>query len=88
MNGSGKFGSKKMGSLNRKRSATMAGKPSMAMVQAMKLVIKGVTPYKAAQTAGIALATMYRSALYKAWREGIDISDRLATKPARRKRLS
>jgi hypothetical protein len=36
----------------------------------MELVIQGVTPYAAAQRAGIKHNTMYRSRLYKLWRDG------------------
>lgn len=42
--------------------------PSHALVLAMELVRAGTSPYAAAQVCGIALSTMYRSALYKAWK--------------------
>ena len=41
---------------------------SKAMLDAMKLVRSGMTPYQAAKKAGIALSTMYRSPLYKDWK--------------------
>lgn len=45
---------------------------SAGMVAAMKLVTTGkATPYQAAQKAGIALSTMYRSPLYKNWRDSV-----------------
>ena len=43
--------------------------PSDAMVDAMRLIHTGLTPYAAAQKAGIALSTMYRSKLYKQWKK-------------------
>ena len=43
---------------------------SKAMLDAMKLVKSGMTPYQAAKKAKIALSTMYRSPLYKDWRDG------------------
>lgn len=42
---------------------------SKAMLDAMKLVRSGMTPYRAAKQANIALSTMYRSPLYKDWRD-------------------
>lgn len=48
----------------------MSGKPSAAMMDAMRLVIAGVTPYRAAQRMQIQLSTMYKSRLYKLWKEG------------------
>ncbi len=47
----------------------MSGKPSAALVAAMKDVIAGkLTPYAAAIKHGIALSTMYRSESYRTWR--------------------
>lgn len=46
----------------------MAGKPSAKMQQVMQLIQSGSTPYRAARDTGIALSTLYRSALYKQWR--------------------
>lgn len=34
----------------------------------MKLVAKGMSPYAAAKKVGIALSTMYRSKLYREWK--------------------
>lgn len=42
---------------------------SQGLAEAMRLVRSGATPYRAAKQAGIALSTMYRSPLYKAWRD-------------------
>jgi hypothetical protein len=48
----------------------MAGHPSARMVQAMRYILfANMTPYAAAKRAGIAVDTMYRSRLYKAWRD-------------------
>lgn len=46
----------------------MSGKPSADMERAMELVRGGMTPYAAAKEVRIALSTIYRSPLYKAWR--------------------
>jgi hypothetical protein len=46
----------------------MSGKPSADVVRAMQLVRRGMTPYAAARQTGIALSTIYRSAIYKAWK--------------------
>ena len=54
--------------------ATMAGKPSASMIAAMKLVMIGVTAYDAALRLQLNPGTMYRSRLYKLWREGGDKS--------------
>ena len=48
----------------------MSGRPSGSMVEAMKLVLAGVTPYQAARRMGLDLSTMYRSRLYKLWKDG------------------
>lgn len=48
----------------------MSGRPSASQVEAMKLVKAGVTPYTAAKRMGVGLGTMYRSRLYKLWKEG------------------
>jgi hypothetical protein len=40
------------------------------MFAVMKLVMIGVTPYSAASRYQIAVATVYRSYLYKLWRKG------------------
>jgi len=47
----------------------MAGKPSNRMRTAMRHVLKGKTPYEAANLAEVAQSTMYRSRLYKIWRD-------------------
>lgn len=47
----------------------MTGRPSAAMEKAMRLIRNGMTPYGAAKKVGIALSTMYRSALYKKHRD-------------------
>jgi predicted DNA-binding protein (UPF0251 family) len=47
----------------------MSGKPSADTVEAMKLVAEeGMTPYAAARRMNIALSTIYRSPLYKAYK--------------------
>lgn len=47
----------------------MSGQPSEAVKQAMQEVMAGTaTPYAAAKAHNIALSTMYRSSLYKAWK--------------------
>jgi hypothetical protein len=43
--------------------------PSARMVEAMKLVVAGLTPYAASKRVGIATNTMYRSRLYKLWKQ-------------------
>lgn len=49
----------------------MARRPSAAMVQAMVYILDAnMTPYAAAKRAGISLGTMYKSYLYKLWRDG------------------
>lgn len=48
----------------------MAGRPSARLVEAMKLVMAGTTPYQAAQRLQIATTTMYKSRLYKMWLAG------------------
>jgi hypothetical protein len=40
------------------------------MVQAMRYVLEGMTPYAAAKRVEVTLAAMYRSRLYKLWRDG------------------
>lgn len=47
----------------------MAGKPSAALVEAMKLVVAGMTPYAAAKRAQIGFNTIYRSWLYAMWKD-------------------
>ena len=48
----------------------MTGRTSARMVKAMKLLMDaGLTPYAAAQRAQIDLTTMYKSPLYKRWRD-------------------
>lgn len=48
----------------------MTGRTSARMVKAMKLLMDaGLTPYAAAQRAQIDLSTMYKSQLYKRWRD-------------------
>lgn len=48
----------------------MARTDSARMIEAMKLVLDGVTPYSAALRAGINITTMYRSRLYSMWKAG------------------
>lgn len=48
----------------------MAGRPSARLVEAMKMVLAGTTPYKAAQRMQIANTTMYKSRIYKMWLKG------------------
>jgi transposase len=43
----------------------MSGRTSAETVQAMQLVRTGMTGYAAAKRVGIALSTLYRSALWK-----------------------
>lgn len=50
----------------------MSGKPSKEMHEVMRLIHAGETPYRAAERVGIATATVYRSRLYKAWRDGTE----------------
>lgn len=50
----------------------MAGKPSARMQKAMELVRAGLTPYLAAERAGVAKSTMYRSVLYRTWQDEIE----------------
>ncbi len=65
----------------------MSRRPSAAMVEAMKLVLAGVTPYMAAKRVQISLSTMYRNQMYKNWRDGQDIRGDLdQTKPKSRTR--
>lgn len=52
----------------------MAGRPSAKMIEAMKLVLAGVTPYAAAKRLGLAVETMYRSRLYKLWQKSDIVS--------------
>jgi uncharacterized membrane protein YfcA len=40
------------------------------MIRAMHLVLAGVSPHQAALREQIAVSTMYRSSLYKLWRQG------------------
>ena len=47
----------------------MISRPSAALCEAMRLVRGGMTPYAAARYVGIALSTMYRSRLYREWRD-------------------
>lgn len=61
----------------------MSGRPSTEVQQAMDAVrTKGITPYAAAKEAGIALSTMYRSPLYKAWKAEQDELERKRPKHA------
>lgn len=51
----------------------MSGRISAAVVQAMALITDPqhpVSPYAAAKAVGIALSTIYRSSLYKAYKAG------------------
>jgi hypothetical protein len=48
----------------------MANRHSDAMVRAIRLVLAGKTPYAAAQAAQVHYSTMYRSSLYKMFRDG------------------
>lgn len=48
----------------------MSGQPSEAVKQAMQEVMAGTaTPYAAAKANNIALSTIYRSSLYRKWKE-------------------
>jgi hypothetical protein len=47
----------------------VSGRPSAATIQAVRLIKKGWTAYRAAKHVGIALTTIYRSPLYKALKE-------------------
>lgn len=48
----------------------MAGQTGARTLQALRYVIlAGMTPYQSALRAGISLSTMYRTRLYKAWRD-------------------
>jgi hypothetical protein len=47
----------------------MSGSPGGRTIEAMKLVLAGISPYAAAKRIGIATNTMYRSRLYKLWKE-------------------
>ncbi len=61
----------------------MSGRPSTELQQAMDAVKHGgKTPYAAAKDAGIALSTMYRSALYKAWKAEQEEQERKRPKHA------
>lgn len=43
---------------------------SKRMQAAMQMILdQGLTPYRAAHLAGVARSTMYRSPVYKAWRD-------------------
>jgi hypothetical protein len=46
----------------------MAGKPSADMLEAMKLIKKGLSGIDAARQTGMHPTSIYRSPLYKAWR--------------------
>lgn len=49
----------------------MAGQASGRLIEAMKLVINArMTPYAAAKRAQVHVTTMYRSPIYKLWRDG------------------
>jgi hypothetical protein len=39
----------------------VAGRPSAATEKALRLVARGMTPYKASKKVGIALSTIYRA---------------------------
>jgi hypothetical protein len=47
----------------------MAGKPSADMHDVMALIRSGVVPHKAALQVGVHPTTVYRSSLYKGWRD-------------------
>jgi transposase len=55
----------------------MAGRTSAEVVQAVALIKGGMSAYAAAKTVGIALSTIYRSALY---RELVGLSARQPSK--------
>lgn len=46
----------------------MGKAPHSRVILAMELVREGKTPYQAAKQVGIALSTIYRSVLYKEWK--------------------
>lgn len=48
----------------------MGGRVSAAMIDAMKMVKAGVTPYAAAKRTGLVPGSIYRSRLYKLFKDG------------------
>lgn len=62
----------------------MSGQPSEAVKLAMQEVEAGTaTPYAAAKAHNIALSTIYRSSLYRKWKE--EQEKQAAPPPAKRK---
>lgn len=51
----------------------MSGVPSGRMIEAMKLVLAGVTRYQACKRVGISTNTMYRSRLHAMWKEAKEL---------------
>jgi hypothetical protein len=45
----------------RESACTVTGQTSAATERALKLILKGLTPYAAAKKTGIALSTIYRA---------------------------
>lgn len=50
----------------------MSGRPSAATEHAIELIRQGHSAYRAAKIAGIALSTIYRSRLYRKYRDAHD----------------
>lgn len=75
----------------------MAGRPSAALVEAIRLVhLYKVTPLQAAKRMQIQPSTMYKSRLYKLWRTGtpaslaelaLELDPHRARPPAKKKSL-
>jgi transposase len=61
----------------------MAGAPGEKMIDAMELVLGGMSRHAAAQRVGVGLNTMYRSKLNKMWGDGLH--DELRAEIARRR---
>lgn len=52
--------------------ANMGRAPHTKVILAMTLIRDGWTPYAAAKSVGISLSTIYRSRLYKEWKDAKD----------------
>lgn len=49
----------------------MAGKPSLAMIAAIRLAMSGeMTPYAASKLHGLGKCSIYRNPIYKKWSAG------------------
>lgn len=55
--------------------ANMGRAPHTKVILAMTLIRDGWTPYAAAKSVGISLSTIYRSVLYKEWKDAKDNPD-------------